>query len=67
MGITNKFIYGQDITGLLKDMGNALLSHYVFNNTGRKGYKGPKFPVNNTVIPCNKFLPGTPIKMAVHD
>ena len=64
MGKTNKLIDGWDIPGSAKDAGNALLSHFGFKSIGRKGKKGPNFPVNNSGRPCKTVHPGRPRKMA---
>ena len=45
MGRNNKLVDVRDTTGSENYTGNALLSHFLFNTTGRKGKKGSEFPV----------------------
>ena len=60
----NKIVDVWDTPGSAKDAENALLSHFGFNSTGRKGNKGPKFPLKNSGRPCKKNHPGRSRNMA---
>ena len=63
----NKIVDGKDTPGSAKDAGNALLSHFGFKSTGRKGKKGPKFPVKKAGRTCKAVSTGQPRNMAANE
>ena len=58
MGRMNKVIGVRDTPGSAEDAVNTLLFHFGFKSTGKKGRKGPEFPLKKSGRTCKAVHPG---------